>query len=98
MFTVGAIGLGIGASYGKLEVQQIFICIILVIGTLVGVSFAAPSLVGILKGTFSFGHVPSYPDWLLADPNFVGRSKGLELATVFGYAGGVMCGYVVYGH
>jgi len=97
-FAAGAIGLGIGGSFTKMEKQQIIICGVLVLGTLIGGLISSPSLTEIVKGLFSFGHVPPYPEWVQADPNFVGRSKPLELATVFGYIGGSMCLYVVYAH
>jgi len=97
-FALGAIGLGIGASFTRLEQQQIIICGVLVMGTLIGGLISSPSLLELLKGTFSFGLVPPYPDWVQADPNFVARSKPLELATMFGYIGGSMSLYVVYAH
>jgi Mn2+/Fe2+ NRAMP family transporter len=98
LFAVGAIGLGIGGSFTRLEQQQILICGVLVLGTLIGGLISSPSLLEFLKGTFSFGYVPPYPDWVQVDPNFVGRSKPLELATLFGYIGGGMSLYVVYAH
>jgi len=98
LFALGAVSLGIGVSYAKMEQQQVIICLVLVLGTLVGAIISSPSLAKMLKGMFSFGFIPSYPDWTQADPNFVGRSKPLEVATVFGYIGGVMSGYVVYAH
>ncbi len=98
IFAAGAIGLGIGGSFTRLEQQQIIICGVLVLGTLIGALISSPSLLEFVKGTFSFGYVPPYPDWVQADPNFVGRSKPLELATVFGYIGGGMSLYVVYAH
>jgi len=97
-FALGAVGLGIGAGYAKLEKQQIVMCAVLVLGTLIGAIIASPSIKEIVKGTFSFGFIPPYSDWVLADPGFVGRSKPLELATVFGYIGGGMSLYVVYAH
>lgn len=97
-FALVAIALGIGVSYGKMERQQILICGVLVLGTLIGAIISSPSLLEILKGAFSFGYIPPYPDWVQADPNFVQRPKLLELATVFGYIGGSMTVYVVYPH
>jgi len=97
-FALVAIALGIGVSYGKMEQQQILICGVLVLGTLIGAIISCPSLLEILKGAFSFGYIPPYPDWVQADPNFVQRPKLLELATVFGYIGGSMTVYVVYPH
>lgn len=97
-FALVAIALGIGVSYGKMERQQILICGVLVLGTLIGAIISSPSLLEILKGAFSFGYIPPYPDWVQSDPNFVQRPKLLELATVFGYIGGSMTVYVVYPH
>jgi Mn2+/Fe2+ NRAMP family transporter len=97
-FALAAIGLGIGASFTKLEQQQVIICGILVVGTLIGALMSSPSLQEIVKGALSFGHIPHYPEWVKADPNFLERSKLLELATVFGYIGGSMALYVVYAH
>jgi len=97
-FAMLAIGLGIGVSYGKMEQQQIIICGVLVLGTLIGAIISSPSLLEILKGAFSFGFIPPYPDWVLADPNFLKRSRLLEFATVFGYIGGSMTVYIVYPH
>jgi len=97
-FALFALGLGIGVSYAKMEQQQMIICGVLVLGTLIGAIISSPSLLETVKGALSFGFIPPYPDWVQADPNFLKRPRLLEFATVFGYIGGSMTVYIVYPH
>lgn len=77
-----------------LEKQQVCICGILVLGTILGTLMVHPDLRAALVGCVSFGHVPPVPDWA---PGAIQRQPvRLTLVTTFGYVGGsVMC-YMAY--
>jgi Mn2+/Fe2+ NRAMP family transporter len=88
-----ALVLGTGVSFASLERQQVVICGILVIGTMVGTLMVRPDFLAALAGTFGFGHIPEVPPWA---PEDVRKQPALTMATTFGYVGGsVMC-YIAY--
>jgi Mn2+/Fe2+ NRAMP family transporter len=93
VFVLAAIVFGAGISFAWLERQQVIICGILVLGTIVGTLMVRPDLVAALNGLLNIGHVPEIPPWAPAD---VRRQPWLTMTTTFGYVGGsVMC-YVAY--
>ena len=89
-----AILVGLVQRYGTLEKSQGLVCLVLLAGTVTATVLARPDLAGILKGLFSLGTVPAYPDWIPAE--IKGRSRLLEVSAVFGYAGSIAMNYVVY--
>ena len=80
-------------SYEKLEKQQILICSILVVGTIVGTLMVRPDLGEALLGTLRFGQVPEFPEWA---PRDAVDNPLLTMATAFAYVGGTVMSYVVY--
>ncbi len=93
LFILAAIALGAGISFAGLERQQIIICGILVLGTIVGTLMVRPDFAAALAGLLSVGHVPDIPAWASDD---VRQQPLLTMTTTFGYVGGsVMC-YIAY--
>ena len=93
MFVAAAVVLSLWLTYEKLEKQQVIICGILVLGTIVGTVLVKPDLVAALHGTLSIGRIPEFPAWA---PDSTRQQPGLTLATTFGYVGGSVLGYIVY--
>lgn len=93
LFIVAAVLLSLLLTYEKLEKQQVIICGILVLGTIVGTMLVRPDFVAAWQGTVSFGHVPEFPNWV---PESERKHAALTLATTFGYVGGSVLGYIVY--
>ncbi len=93
LFIVAAVLLGLVLTYDKLEKQQVIICGILVLGTVMGTLLVRPDFVAAWWGTISIGTVPEFPTWA---PDSVRLHPGLTLATTFGYVGGSVLGYIVY--
>jgi len=93
LFVAAALGLSMLLTFERLERQQVLICLILVVGTTIGTLIVRPDFAAALKGSFAFGHVPEIPPWA---PEGVRTQPLLNLATVFGYVGGSVLGYVVY--
>ncbi|MEX0610618.1 MAG: Nramp family divalent metal transporter [Pirellulales bacterium] len=92
-FILAAILLGAGISFTLLERQQVIICVILVLGTIIGTLMVRPDFAATLMGLLDVGHVPEIPPWAPAD---VRRQPLLAMTTIFGYVGGsVMC-YIAY--
>ena len=89
-----AILVGLAQRYDTLEKSQGLVCLVLLVGTVTATLLARPDFAGILKGLFSLGTVPPYPDWIPTE--IKGRSRLLEVAAVFGYAGSIPMNYVVY--
>lgn len=88
-----ALLVGLFLSYEKLEKQQVVICGVLILGTILGTLLVKPNLWEIIRGSLSFGHVPEFPPWT---PESISQHQALTLATVFGYVGGSVLTYVVY--
>ncbi|HJQ80721.1 MAG TPA: hypothetical protein VJ828_12230 [Lacipirellulaceae bacterium] len=88
-----ALMVGGGLSFAALERQQVIICGILVLGTMIGTIMVRPDFFAALAGTFSFGSMPEVPSWAPPD---VRQQPILTMTTTFGYVGGsVMC-YIAY--
>ncbi len=86
-----AVLLGFGFSYEKLEKQQIVFCGVLVTGTIIGtilVYFVKPEFVATLKGFIPSRFQPA--PWAGVPYPY------LAAATLFGYVGNTVLGYVVY--
>lgn len=93
LFIAAALLLGAGVSFVSLERQQVVICAILVIGTIIGTLMVRPDFAATLAGFLRFGYVPEIPAWAPAD---VRQQPLLTMTTTFGYVGGsVMC-YIAY--
>jgi Mn2+/Fe2+ NRAMP family transporter len=93
LIIVAALALGAGVSFVSLERQQVVICCILVVGTVIGTLMVRPDFFAALVGTLSFGQIPEVPRWA---PRDVRQEPILTMTTTFGYVGGsVMC-YIAY--
>jgi Mn2+/Fe2+ NRAMP family transporter len=93
LLITAALIFGAGVSLASLEKQQIVICGVLVVGTVVGTLMVRPDFGAAFWGTVSIGHLPAVPSWAPAD---VRDQPLLTMATTFGYVGGsVMC-YIAY--
>ncbi len=93
LFVAAAILMSVRLSFERLEKQQIAICCILVVGTLMGTLLVQPDFLRTVTGTLAVGNLPSYPDW--APPDAV-RHPYLTMSTTFGYVGGSVMSYLVY--
>lgn len=93
LLIAAALMVGGGLSFAALERQQVIICGILVLGTIIGTIMVRPDVFAALAGTFSFGSMPEVPSWAPPD---VRQQPILTMTTTFGYVGGsVMC-YIAY--
>lgn len=93
LFQAAALSVSLWASYLALEKQQILVCGLVVLGTGAATLFVGPSLVDMFLGAVRFGHLPPAPEWA---PPAARNEYGLNLATVFGYIGGGLSGYIAY--
>ncbi|MBL8849203.1 MAG: Nramp family divalent metal transporter [Planctomycetaceae bacterium] len=93
VFLGAALAVGLGSSYASLEKQQIVICGLMVAGTAAATLVVGPNLIELLKGAVSFGQLPPAPEWA---PPAAQNDYGLNLATIFGYVGGSLSGYIAY--
>jgi Mn2+/Fe2+ NRAMP family transporter len=94
LLILAAIVLGAGATLKSLERQQIMICLILVLGTIVGTLLVWPDFRAALFGMLHVGYVPAVPSW--APEAVRDQPVRLTMTTTFGYVGGsVMC-YTAY--
>ncbi|HUG52163.1 MAG TPA: Nramp family divalent metal transporter [Vicinamibacteria bacterium] len=94
-FALVAIAVAVLQKYDVLEKQQVVVCLVLLACVVVATLLVGPDPRRLLAGLFGFGRVPEVPPW--ARDAFRGRPVALELGTVFGYAGNVAMGYLVYG-
>lgn len=94
-FALVAILVAVAQKYDVLEKQQVVVCLVLLVCVVLSTLLVGPDLRRLLAGLFGIGRVPEVPDW--AREAFRGRPMALELGTVFGYAGNVAMGYLVYG-
>ncbi len=85
--------IGLLSSFRALERQQVVICSVLVIGTITATLIVRPDYWGLLTGAMSFGSMPAAPEWA---PLAARHTYGLNLATIFGYVGGGLSGYLAY--
>ncbi|RIK81278.1 MAG: hypothetical protein DCC67_08330 [Planctomycetota bacterium] len=93
LFIGVALAMSLSTSYLNLERQQIFICTVLIFGTIAGTILVQPDVVAALRGLVSFGHIPDVP---ASAPAAFRQNAWPLLAVTLGYVGGsVMC-YLVY--
>lgn len=92
-FITFALLFGLRLSFENLEKQQLIICGILVVGTIVGTLMVRPDFGKAIVGSLRFGHLPDFPEWT---PKDAVQNPLLTMATTFGYVGGSVMGYVVY--
>jgi Mn2+/Fe2+ NRAMP family transporter len=92
-FITLALLFGLRISFEKLEKQQLIICLILVLGTIIGTLMVRPDFGKALVGSLRFGYLPEFPEWA---PKDAVENPLLTMATAFGYVGGSVMGYVVY--
>ena len=88
-----ALLLSLRTSYQFLERQQLIICCVLVLGTIVGTAMVRPDLVATARGLLSFGR---FPEILAAAPAEFRLNEAAILAVTFGYVGGSVMTYLVY--
>lgn len=92
-FIAIALLMSLPTSYRTLERQQLIICGVLVLGTIVGTLMVRPDYALALRGLFDFGHIPAVPS--TAPKSFQLNAWPL-LAVTFGYVGGSVMTYLVY--
>lgn len=92
-FLAAAVLLSLKTAYKFLERQQIVICGLLVIGTIVGTAMVRPDLGAALVGLLSFGQIPEVVE---AAPDEFRRNSAALLAVTFGYVGGSVMVYLAY--
>ena len=88
-----ALFLGLRLSYERLEKQQLLICCILVIGTVIGTLMVRPGFWQAVSGSLNFGYLPPFPSWA---PEDAIKHPMLTTSTIFGYVGGGVMSYIVY--
>jgi Mn2+/Fe2+ NRAMP family transporter len=93
LFIVVALVLSLPTSYRMLERQQLIICGILVIGTVVGTILVRPDFLEAMRGFASFGYIPQVPS---SAPAAFQQNALPLLAVTFGYVGGSVMTYLVY--
>ncbi|HEX6963956.1 MAG TPA: Nramp family divalent metal transporter [Lacipirellula sp.] len=93
LFIVGALILSLPTSYKLLERQQLIICAILVLGTVIGTILVRPDFAAALEGLFAFGRIPEIP---ASAPEEFRQNAWPLLAVTFGYVGGSVMTYLVY--
>ena len=97
LFTTGfmltAVMIALRLSFAALEKQQIAICGVLVLGTILGTLLVRPDLMSTVKGSFSFGRLPDFPSW---SPEDAVRHPLLTMATLFSFVGTGALGYLAY--
>lgn len=95
LFIAAALVVSLTLTYERLEKEQLAICGVLVLGTIIGTVMIWPDFGAAARGTlWRIGRLPeSLPEWAPADAiNF----PWLSLATVFAYIGGSVTTYIVY--
>lgn len=93
-FALLAIVIAVVQKYDFLEKQQVVVCLGMLACVIAATLMVSPDWLEVCEGLFSFGYVPDVPSW--AGDTIDSRKVHLELATVFGYAGNIAMGYVVY--
>lgn len=93
VFIAAALAVSLGSSYISLEKQQIAVCGLMVAGTAIATLLVGPNLADLIIGAVRFGHLPPAPEWA---PPAAKTEYGLNLATIFGYVGGSLSGYIAY--
>ncbi len=95
LFIAAALLVSLTLTYERLEKEQLVICGILVLGTIIGTIMVWPDFGATVHGTLlRIGRFPeSLPEW--APPDVI-KYPFLSLATVFAYIGGSVTTYIVY--
>ena len=81
------------STFRLMERQQIVICGLLVLGTVISVFLVRPDLGQLAWGALRFGNLPAAPPWA---PVAAREDYVLNLVTVFAYIGGGLSGYLAY--
>ena len=92
-FIALALALSLRLTFERLEKQQLIICGILVLGTIIGTLMVRPDFGKALVGSVSVGQLPKLPPWT---PEDTVENPLLTMATAFAYVGGSVLGYIVY--
>lgn len=92
-FLVLALSLSLKSNYRLLELQQLVICGVLVLGTIVGTLLVKPDWGAAFAGLLSFGN---FPEVIPSAPEDFRRNTAAILAVTFGYVGGSVMTYLVY--
>jgi len=88
-----AMAVSLMSSFQMLERQQIVICGMLVLGTIVATVLVMPDVGSMLEGAIRFGHLPAAPEW---GPSAVRADYSLNMVVIFGYIGGSLSGHLAY--
>ena len=89
----GAMAFALCSSFRILQRQQVVICGMLVLGTIVASIVVKPDIGDLIVGAVSVGQLPTPPDWA---PPAARNDYLLNLVAVFGYVGGSLSGYLAY--
>lgn len=92
-FLAAAMLVSLASSYGSMEKQQIVICGVMVVGTAIATLIVGPNLWDMFQGAVRIGDLPPAPEWA---PPTAKNEYALNLATIFGYIGGSLSGYIAY--
>lgn len=93
VFLTVALLLSLRTSYKFLERQQLVICCLLVLGTIIGTAMVQPDLVAVLQGFLAVGNIPTATP---TAPVAFQQNAAALLAVTFGYVGGSVMVYLVY--
>jgi hypothetical protein len=88
-----AMGVSLLSSFKMLERQQIVICGVLVLGTIIATLLVKPEVGSLLVGAIRFGHLPTAPEW---GPTAAREDYSLYMVVIFGYIGGSLSGHLAY--
>lgn len=88
-----ALSLSIFTSFDRLQTQQILICGLIVVVTIVATVIVRPDYGDLLLGAVRVGYMPDVPEW---GPPAATNAYILNLVTIFGFIGGSLSGHLVY--
>ncbi len=88
-----AMAVSLLSSFQMLKRQQIVICGLLVLGTIIATLLVKPDVWNMLSGAIRFGHLPAAPEW---GPTTVRTDYSLNMVVIFGYIGGSLSGHLAY--
>ena len=88
-----AMAVSLLSSFHALERQQIVICGMLVLGTILATLLVRPDIGSMLMGAIQFGHLPAAPEW---GPQAARTDYTLNMVVIFGYIGGSLSGHLAY--
>ena len=93
LFILAALALSMLFTYDRLEKQQLIICSILVVGTVLATLLVRPDWKAVMIGLLSWGNIPE----LVESAPEEHRNDMLSFMVVtFGYVGGTVLTYMVY--